>query len=239
MPSFRLRRLTAAPWVQKTIGVVGAEYLRFVWRTSRYQFDPPNVYEIIEPEFPVIIAMWHGQHFLLPFVKKRHHRAKTLISHHRDGAINAAVAKWLGVDVIRGSGTHGSDFDRKGSVSAFREMLDALDRGYNVALTADVPKVSRVCGLGIVKLASMSGRSIYTVAIASGRRIVMNNWDRSVVPLPFGLGAVVVGAPVSVPRDADHAQLEATRRAVEHSLNEVNERAYAAADGTKKDGARG
>ena len=60
-------------------------------------------------------------------------------------------------------------------------MLTALEEGYSVALTADVPKVARVCGLGIVKLASMSGRAIYPMAIATGRRRVLNNWDRSAV----------------------------------------------------------
>ena len=49
-------------------------------------------------------------------------------------------------------------------------MLIALEEGYNVALTADVPKVARVCGPGIVKLASMSGRPIYPVAIATSPR---------------------------------------------------------------------
>ena len=48
----------------------------------------------------------------------------------------------------------GKDPDRKGGVGAFREMLDALAQGYSVALTADVPKVSRIVGLGIVMLAS-------------------------------------------------------------------------------------
>jgi len=37
-------------------------------------------------------------------------------------------------------------------------------------MTADVPKVSRVAGLGIVKIAQMSGRPIYPVAIATRRR---------------------------------------------------------------------
>ena len=68
--------------------------------------------------------------------------------------MNAAAAQWLGIEVIRGSGTQSPDFDKKGGASAFREMLTALEGGYNVALTADVPKVARVCGLGIIKLMS-------------------------------------------------------------------------------------
>ena len=115
------------------------------------------------------------------------------------------MARRLGVETVRGSGTHSPDFDKKGGTSAFREMLTALDQGYSVAITADVPKVARVCGLGIVKLASMSGRAIYPVAIATSPRRVLNNWDRSVVPLR---SAAAPGSPALVRApDADAAAL--------------------------------
>ena len=234
-----LRRLSTAPWFQTAVGVVGAEYLRLVWLTGRFGLEPPDIYETVRPDLPVIVAMWHGQHFLVPFIKLRAHRAKALISHHRDGEFNAIAAKWLGHGVIRGSGTHGTDFDRKGGTSAFREMLEALEQGYSVALTADIPKVSRVCGLGIVKLASMSGRPIYPLAIATSPRYELSNWDRSVVSFPFSRGARVAGAPVRVPPGADGATLEAARRAVEVSLNKATARAYEIVDGKRGDGASG
>jgi len=215
------------------------EYLRLVWKTSRFHLEPPDIYESATADLPIIIAMWHGQHFLMPFIKHKQHRAKTLISHHRDGAMNAAAANWLGVETIRGSGTHSADFDKKGGTSAFVEMLRALEEGYSMALTADVPKVSRVCGMGIVKLASMSGRPIYPMAIATGRRRELNNWDRSAIPLPFGPGARITGEVIRVPRDADASQLEAARRAVEESLNAATARAYEIADRNRGDRARG
>jgi Uncharacterized protein conserved in bacteria len=85
-------------------------------------------------------------------------------------------------------------------------------------MTADVPKVSRVAGFGIVKIAQMSGRPIYPVAIATRRRIVLDNWDRTAINLPFGRGAAVAGGPIYVPQDADAATLELARRAVEEAL---------------------
>ena len=138
---------------------------------------------------PVILAMWHGQHFLAPFLR-RGHPSKVLISRHRDGEFNAIAAEQLGVATVRGSGDHGHELQRKGGVGAFREMVDALAQGYNIALTADVPKVSRIAGLGIVKLASTSGRPIYPAAIATRSRIDHQHWDRSTVNLPFGRGAI-------------------------------------------------
>jgi lysophospholipid acyltransferase (LPLAT)-like uncharacterized protein len=106
-------------------------------------------------------------------------------------------------------------------------MLDALKEGYNVALTADVPKVARIAGLGVVKLAQHSGRPIYPVAIASSRRIELDNWDRSAINLPFGRIAMVAGEPIFVARDADDAALEAARQKVESELNRITARAYA------------
>ncbi|MGB7100757.1 MAG: hypothetical protein WBD95_18590, partial [Xanthobacteraceae bacterium] len=73
------RRLKNQPWVQKTVGILAAEYLRLVWTTSRFTMEPAEPYRLYETQQPVIIAMWHGQHFLLPFLR-RQYRFRVLIS---------------------------------------------------------------------------------------------------------------------------------------------------------------
>lgn len=226
-----LRKLTRSQWVQRTTGLTAAHFLRLVWHTTRFTVEPADAYERIPKHAPIILAFWHGQHFLMPFVKPKDLRAKVLISRHRDGEINAVAAERLGIETIRGSGSHGSDFAKKGGVFGFNALVRALEDGCNVAMTADVPKVSRVAGLGIVKLAQFSGRPIYPVAIATRRRIVLDNWDKTAINLPFGRGGGVAGAPIHVPEDADGATLELARRAVEESLNAVTSRAYELADG--------
>ena len=214
--------------MQRAVGFLAAEYLRLVWLTNRFSFDPPNVYEIVEPQIPAIMAFWHGQHFLTPFMKTREtHRAKALVSMHRDGEFNAIAAKRLGIETIRGSGDHGSAFHRKGGVGAFKEMVRALAENYTVALTADVPKRSRVAGLGIIMLARESGRPILPLAMATSRFIRLNNWDRSTINLPFGRGALVGAEAIFVPPDADGETMEKLRKHLEQTLNEVNRRAYA------------
>ena len=124
-----VKRLVALRPFQKTAGIVAAEYLRLVWKTTRFVVEPEDIYEQFERDAPVIIAMWHGQHFLMPFIRRAEDRAKVLVSRHRDGEINALAAERLGVGTIRGSGHHGGDFIGKGGVSAFKEMLGALQRG--------------------------------------------------------------------------------------------------------------
>jgi lysophospholipid acyltransferase (LPLAT)-like uncharacterized protein len=223
------RRIARTPALQRIAGGLAAEYLRFVWHTSRLTLDPPDLYEMVTPQLPVIVAMWHGQHFMVPFLS-RGHRVKVLISRHRDGEINAYAAQRLGVIPVRGSGDHGRRFDLKGGVGAFKSMLEALNEGYNMALTADVPKVPRVVGLGIVMLGRDSGRPIYPVAIATSRRMVLDNWDRSAVNLPFGRLAMIAGEPIHVPADADRNVMEQCRAALQQQLHEITERAYAIAD---------
>jgi len=209
---------------------MAASYLRLVWRTSRVTLEPPSIYD--QAEIPAIVAMWHGQHFMAPFIKRDdpRHRTKVLISRHRDGEINARAAERLNIETVRGSGAHNGGFHHKGGAVAFTEMLEALKDGYNVAMTADVPKIARVAGLGVVKLAQHSGRPIYAVAMASSRRVELDNWDRTAINLPFGRIGVVASEAIFVPPDADRDALEAARQRVESELNRVTIRAYEIAD---------
>ena len=230
-----LRKLGTVPWVQKSVGTLAANYLRVVWGTCSYGLEPEDFYDRVAPDLPVIVATWHGQHFMIPFLRHEQHRVKVLISRHRDGEMFALAAERLGVETIRGSGTQGRDVQRKGGVYAFKAMVDALAEGYTIVMTADVPKVSRVAGRGIVQLARASGRAIYPVAGATSRRLEMNNWDRSVIHLPFGRFAITVGEPIRVSPDADDAALEEARCTVETRLNAATERAYAIVDGRAAD----
>ena len=223
-----LRDVLRSNWVQRAVGFLAAEFLRLVWLTNRFSFDPPDVYQRVEPQMPAIFAFWHGQHFLTPFIKtKQSHLAKVLISRHRDGEFNAIAAERLGIGTIRGSGDHGGGFHRKGGVGAFKEMVRALEGGYNVALTADVPKRSRVAGLGIIMLARESGRPIMPFAMATSRFIRLNNWDHTTINLPFGRGALVGIEEIHVPADADSETMEKLRARLEVNLNEATRRAYA------------
>lgn len=230
-----LKRLARSRAMQTTVGIAAAEYLRFVWLTSRTVLEPADVYEQMRPRLPVIIAMWHGQHFMVPFIR-RGYAAKVLVSRHRDGEMNAVAAERLGVGTIRGSGDASGRFDLKGGVGAFQTMLTTLAEGCSVAMTADVPKVSRVAGIGIVKLAQLSGRAILPVALVTSRRKVLKNWDHTTINLPFSRLAMVGGEIVTVPADADGDTLESCRLALERSLNRITARACELADHRSRQG---
>ncbi|MEE1610421.1 lysophospholipid acyltransferase family protein [Microvirga sp. CF3016] len=219
------KRIIRSRAVQETLGFLVAGYLKFVQRTNRFVMEPADAYDRIE--MPVIAAMWHGQHFMIHFAKRPQDRAASLVSRSGDGEFNAIALRHLGVRAIRGSGARGRDIRKKGGAQAMRAMLRALSDGEMVVMTADIPKISRICGQGIVTLAQLSGRPIVPVAVVTSRRIDFDSWDKASIGLPFGRGAMVLGDQIHVPRDADERTLEALRTRVERELDRVHEQAYA------------
>lgn len=213
--------------VQETAGLLASSYLRLVRATTRFVQEPPGFIDAIGPELPVIAAMWHGQHFMIHYAWPERARVAALISRHRDGEINAVILRRFGVAAIRGSGGEAAETRRRGGAAALLAMARALDDGQTVVMTADVPKIARRAGRGIVTLARLSGRPIYPIAVVTRRRFDFSSWDRASLGKPFGTGAMVLGDPIRVPREADDEALETARLAVETGLNQVHRRAYA------------
>lgn len=223
-----LKRIARSRAVQATLGAMLAGYLRLVRATSSVVTNPPDLYEKAGMVMPVIVAMWHGQHFMVPFARRPQDPAAALVSRHGDGEFNALALQRLGIRAIRGSGARDrARMHEKGGVAALRDLLKALKSGEMVVLTADIPKVSRQCGPGIVLLARLSGRPIVPVAVVSSRKIDFHSWDHASIGLPFGRIAMVTGEPIFVPSDTDEAGLETIRIAVQQSLDAVHAQAYA------------
>ena len=221
------RRLIRKPAVQRLLGEAFAGYLRVVRWTNPLSREPADFDATVDALAPAIIAMWHGQHFMVPFAGPPGHRFAVMISRHHEAEINAVAAERLGLTTVRASGAHGGpSARRKGGMVGFREMMRHLEEGTSVALTADVPKVYRVVGKGIVLLAKHSGRPILPVAFATSRRREFDSWDRAALNLPFGRSGVVLGEPVRVSPDAGEREIEDARRAVRESLDAATRRAY-------------
>ena len=212
--------------MQSALGFGFARYLGLVRATNGFTLEPADLYDRLTPLQPFIGAMWHGQHFMAPFIRRPQDRAASLVSRSPDGELNAIALRHLGIRAIRGSGARGRDQRRKGGAEALRAMLRALADGENMFLTADVPKIARRCGHGIVLLARLSGRPIVPAAVATSRRMAFDSWDCSSLGLPFGRGAMAIGEPIYVPSAAGEAELEQARLAVQRELNRVHGRAF-------------
>lgn len=223
-----LKKIGRSRFVQQAIGSLMAGYLTLVKNTNRIIYVG-DVYSGIEGQAPTIITMWHGQHFMQTFFRKPWHRCYVMISRHGDGEINAIAAEKLGMNVVRGSGAQRKDqVKKRGGIQALRALLGLLEQGEHVSMTADVPKISRVAGDGIIALAQLSGRPLYPMAVVCSHRIDFKSWDAASIGLPFGKTAISVGNPISVPREADAAERERLRQALEVELDRNYAQAYAA-----------
>ncbi|MCW5716985.1 MAG: lysophospholipid acyltransferase family protein [Bauldia sp.] len=226
------KRFGGSPGVQGVIGSAAAGYIRLVGSTNRLVYEGSVDYATLDLTNPLIITMWHGQHLLVPAVRRADHRVVALISRHRDGEINAIAARKLGIGTIRGSAAREqSRIIERGGISGFLKLRAALREGTSVTLTADLSKtVARRAGIGVIQLARASGVPIAPIALATSRRINVRSWDRTSVNLPFGRMAMVVGDFIPVAPDADDAAMEVKRQALEAELNRITARAYALAD---------
>lgn len=225
----RIKRMTNFRFVRAVLGRCAGIFLLIVGWTNRIRSKPENIYALIDHDMPVIVTMWHGEHFMLPFARRKDHRVQVLISNARDGEINSIAAKMLGMEVIRGSG--GRKKDRrtvgKGGAKGLLAMVRSLSEGISVSMTADIPRgTPRKASPGIITLARLSGRPILPVAFASTRFKRLDTWDRSVITLPFGSGMFVAGELVRVAEDADEETQEAARLELETSLNQAYAEAY-------------
>jgi 3-deoxy-D-manno-octulosonic-acid transferase len=204
-------------------------YIRLVRRTSRVVYEPVDAVARFEQHTPMIMALWHGQFVMLPALCPPTVKVKNMVAKHGDGDIIGDVLTAFGMGLIRGAGAGSRKRDR-GGARALLAARTALDEGFTVGMTADVPPgPARVAGLGIVTLARLSGRPIVPVAVASSRYKALDTWSRMTINLPYSTLGVVVGEPILVASDADAAALELSRVAVEREMNRVTARAYAIA----------
>jgi lysophospholipid acyltransferase (LPLAT)-like uncharacterized protein len=202
--------------------------LQWVQRTNKIVVEPVDILETLTPKQPLIVGVWHGQHILMPALPIGL-KASAMISKNFDGEVTARTVEHFGNRTIRASGGRSQKQTlKKGGMTGFLEMLNALRDNDNVVQTADIPKgIARKVGLGIIMLGQKSGAPIVPLAIASSRRhIFQKAWDKAALNMPYGTTAIVVGELVHVPDDADEAMLETCRENLEKELNRATKRAY-------------
>lgn len=226
------KRVLKSPAFATFAAFILAAFIKLVRLTSRFEIKGSDIAaRFWSGDEPFIATTWHGQNMLVPVFWHNWREIRVLVSRHGDGQIIARLMDFFGVGTIRGSGAPKGEEKKlknksKGGAGALRAMVRALGENISVGLTADLPPgPARRAGEGIVMLARLSGRPIVPMAITTRRRIQLNNWDRFTINLPFSRGAMVMGEPIYVPRDADEELVETFRQQVERALNDVTEQA--------------
>jgi lysophospholipid acyltransferase (LPLAT)-like uncharacterized protein len=226
--------IKSKPWFASLVVNLIYGWLLLVHKTNRLLSGSTNAADLFDKNAPAIFTIWHGQHFMVPFLSPRGAKVVTLFSKSSDAEINAKLAARMGFEIVRGSGGRDpAKSQEKGGVRALLALKSALDAGKSVVMIADISKSTpRQSGLGIVTLAKISGRPIIGVAYASSRRhVIAKSWDQTTINLPFGRASIVASDPLFVAKDANENAMELYRSELDTKLKLVTEKAYSMVDG--------
>lgn len=197
-----------------------AQYIRFVYRTSRWQTvggETPAPFW--DENKPFILVFWHGRLLMMPYIWRRGRGMTTLISQHNDGELIAKTIGHFGLGTVRGSSGHGG-------AGAVRLLVRSLAKNHSAGVTPDGPTGPRMrASDGVISVARLSGVPIIPAAYGASRRKILKTWDRFILPLPFSRGVFLWGEPIHVASDSDAAAREAARQEVEDSLNALTREA--------------
>lgn len=199
-----MKRPLRNPAVQRATAWLLAGYLRFTLRSIRWRWLDRSVAETVwEHGGGVLVCFWHGRIALSPacWPLDRAQEPRALVSLSPDGEFIARAVETLGFPAIRGSSGKKSDPAKaKGGAGAFREVVRWLRSGGGVAVTPDGPRgPAEAMGEGAPMLARVSGAPTLLVGLACRPAIRLDSWDRAVLPLPFGRGAIAFDGPVAPP----------------------------------------
>lgn len=182
------------PVIQSTLAWILAQWMGFCFATIRWTREGREDAEAVWKQGGgVLVVFWHSRIALGPAAWAPHATpAKAMVSLSPDGEFFARALAHRGFPAVRGSSANKDKADRaKGGAKALREGLRQLKVG-GLAITPDGPRgPSRQMAEGLPVLAKLSGAPALLIGISCKPAVRLNSWDRALLPLPFGRGAVV------------------------------------------------
>jgi lysophospholipid acyltransferase (LPLAT)-like uncharacterized protein len=207
-------RLDERPWMIATAGAIASGLIKLNGLTLRWEVEGwEHVERLEETGGRGVFAFWHNRLLYICYYLSRT-PLTMLISQSKDGAYITSVARWYGIDAVRGSST-------RGGARALAEMVDLLRRATgHGGLTPDGPKGPLYdIQPGVIAIAQKTGLPILPVALSATRVHRFASWDRFLLPLPFARVRLVVGPPVLISREK--ADFEAERLRLRAILQEL------------------
>ncbi|MDH4945200.1 lysophospholipid acyltransferase family protein [Sulfurimonas sp. C5] len=188
------------------IPLLGSLLIRILYYSNKKVFHGET--EI--PDEPVLIACWHGELLMLPYIYfhyREQTHVKALISPHFDGQLISKTLKYFQIDTLAGS----SD---KNPAKALIQAIRFLKEGYDIGITPDGPKGPRhEVADGVIVMAQKTKAKVLLVEIKPSKYWQFNSWDRFTVPKPFG----TIHYYTSIV-DLDTLDFEAARAVVQEGL---------------------
>ncbi len=163
---------------------------------------------------PPVMAFWHGRILAATYYFRRR-GIMVITSENFDGEWIARIIERFGYGTARGSTS------RSGR-RALLQLKRAVAQGRPAGFTVDGPRgPAEQAQPGAVWLAGATGSPLLPFHLEAARSWTARSWDRTQVPKPFSRVALVVGAPIEVPRDPAPDTLEAKRLELERTLQRL------------------
>ena len=211
-----VKRLGKSERLRRALGWLVGNYVRLCFAAGNWTvLGDEAAQRMWRDGKPFVLAIWHGRLLMMPLAWRRDCTMSMLTSEHRDGELIKLAVGRFGVETVRGS-------TRKGGARALRTMISIVRGGGWVGITPDAPRGPYMrASDGAIQVARLAGIPIIPATYSASARLVLNTWDRFMVPLPFCRGVFVWGEPITIARDAKPDEVAAKRRELEDTLNRL------------------
>ena len=216
-PTSGLREFTLRQRVTLSlITAAGYWFIRLIGPTLRVSVSFEEGAQQALEDRPYIASFWHSCIIPSAYIF-RDWGIRVMTSASYDGEYIARIIQKLGFIAVRGSSS-------RNAVAAQLGMRRALEEGWTVAFTLDGPRGPRhKVKPGPVALGRATGIALTTFHAAVDKGIVLNSWDKMVIPMPYAQVLVRVGKLIAVPPDAGHEDLERYAGLLQATLDRVCE----------------
>lgn len=223
------KKIADSPRFNRTIEGFFAAYVRFAFRTSRWErtgFEAMD--DCVRNGEPVIFVLWHQRLIMAPYLFDTSlGRICALTSSARAGRLAGQILVRLGFETIPMS-------SRKRHVALSREVLRRTKEGCSIGIAADGPRgPARQSSTVPIVWARMTGCRVFTVAFAERRVLKLPTWDKQMLPLPFSRGTLMCEEwTEEVPRKPTEEEMTALQTSITEALDAITKKADDAAGRT-------
>ena len=195
---------------------LGYWVIRLIGPTLRVSISFEEGAQATLEQRPLIASFWHSCMIPATYIC-RNLGVRVMSSNSYDGEYMGRIIHKFGFVAVKGSSS-------RNAVRALLGLRRALQDGWTVAFTLDGPRGPRhKVKPGPVALGRASGLALTTFHAAVDNGIVLNSWDKMVIPLPFARVLVRVGKLIRVPANASDEEMERCAAELQATLDRVCE----------------
>ena len=192
----RIKKILNLKISQNILAFILILFIRFIYFTTSVKYrGVDKIKKYMKDGKPVILVFWHSRCVLISKFWKnnlgmRRHPIYGIFSTHRDGRLIGKLFGFLGVKNIISSSK-----DTMQASKVVMKSMRLLKSGISIGFTPDGPVGPRMNFVSdsAFLFAKASGAPVVPVYISPKNPIILNSWDRLLIPKPFHKAIIEVG----------------------------------------------